>query len=106
MRDLGGNEFHPTEMYDLINRMIVTEHPFEVKEILDTPQVIFFDYDGNVIGDAICHMGSYGHEKGLLEIMGLDIDEEEAGDSVIGYLTAKEVVDHYINALELLSGRA
>lgn len=101
MKDTYGNEFHPTEMYKLINMLIVMCAPFKVKEHLDTPQVIFYDWNGNVIGDAICHEGSYGHERGLLEIMGLDIDEAEVGDSVLGYLTAKDVVDHYIHWREL-----
>lgn len=104
MKDHYGNEFHPTEMYDLINRLIVMGVPFKVKELLDTPQVIFYDWIGQVVGDAICHEGSYGHEQGLLEIMGLDINEEEVGDSVIGYLTSEEVVDHYIHWRELHDG--
>lgn len=39
--------------------------------------------------DAICHEGSYGHERGLIEVMGLPQCE---GD-VIGYLTAEEVLE-------------
>lgn len=38
--------------------------------------------------DAICHNGSYGHERGLIEVMGLP----QCGDDVIGYLTAEEVL--------------
>jgi hypothetical protein len=38
--------------------------------------------------DAICHDYSYGHENGLLEIMGLP----QCNDDVIGYLTAKEIL--------------
>lgn len=49
-------------------------------------------YDGLQIRcddwDAICHRGSYGHEKGLIEVMGLP----QCNDDVIGYLTAKEVL--------------
>lgn len=106
MKDFYGNEFHPTEMYNLINQLIMMGVPFKVKEILDTPQVIFCDWNGEIIGDAICHEGSYGHEMGLLEIMGLDIDEAEVGDSVLGYLTAEEVVNHYIHWRELHDGEA
>ena len=106
MKDTYGNEFHPTEMYDLINRLIVMGVPFKVNEFLDTPQVIFYDWEGHRIGDAVCHTGSYGHEMGLLEIMGLDIDEEEVGDEVLGYLNAEEVVDHYIHWRELHDGEA
>ena len=41
--------------------------------------------------DAICHYGSYGHEDGLLEIMG-DLVTKEDGDSVVGFLTADDVI--------------
>lgn len=51
-------------------------------------------YDLNLRSwDAVCHPGSYGFEKGLLEIYG-DIltDEDLAMDSVVGYLTAENVI--------------
>ena len=38
--------------------------------------------------DAICHNYSYGHERGLIEVMGLP----QGGNDVIGYLTAAEVL--------------
>lgn len=38
--------------------------------------------------DAVCHKNSYGHENGLIEIMGLP----QCNDDVIGYLTAEEVL--------------
>lgn len=46
----------------------------------------------NAEWDAICNPGSYGYEQGLLEIMGDLVDEEKDGDSVVGYLTAEDVV--------------
>jgi hypothetical protein len=42
-----------------------------------------------LICDAVCHSGSYGHEEGLLEIMGLTHND----DSVEGWLTSEEVFD-------------
>lgn len=51
----------------------------------------FFDGLQIVVGDdwdAICHSGSYGHEKGLIEVMGLP----QCEDDVIGWLTAEEVL--------------
>lgn len=101
MKDFFNNEFHPAEMYKLINLLIQRKVNFEVQENFDTPMVIFLNADGHRFGDAICHRGSYGHERGLLEIMGLDITEEEYGDAVLGYLTAEEVLEHLDNALEL-----
>ena len=41
--------------------------------------------------DAICHYGSYGYEEGLIEIYG-DIVVAEDGDSVLGFLTAEDVI--------------
>ena len=42
--------------------------------------------------DAICQKGSYGCEQGLLEIYGEIVDEEKDGDTVVGYLTAEDVI--------------
>lgn len=43
--------------------------------------------------DVICHKGSYGYDRGLLEIMGSLITEEEAEeDNVVGWLTADDVI--------------
>lgn len=42
--------------------------------------------------DAICHRGSYGYEQGLLEIYGNLVDYETDGDSVVGWLTADDVI--------------
>ena len=43
--------------------------------------------------DAICQYGSYGYEEGLLEIMGDIVDVKAVGDTVEGWLTAKEVIE-------------
>ncbi len=48
---------------------------------------------GKYLWDAICHTGSYGCEKGLLEIMGNIVDETKDGDSIVGYLTAADVIE-------------
>lgn len=45
----------------------------------------------NCVMDAVENAGSYGHEKDLLEIMGLLTPEEADYDSVAGYLTAENV---------------
>ena len=93
MKDFLGNEFHPVEMYKLINMLIQDgSHKFTVEEFMDTPCVRFQDDAGHDIGDAICHSGSYGHENGLLEIMGLGICVKNDGDDVKGWMTAEEVI--------------
>ena len=55
---------------------------FEIYSFFDGLQILC---DG---WDAICHNGSYGHERGLIEVMGLP----QCNDDVIGYLTAEEVL--------------
>lgn len=87
IKDFFGNEFSPTEMYKLINLLINAKIPFEVVELYDTPQVCY-PSNSSRICDAVCHSGSYGHEQGLLEIMGLSTDPD---DDIEGYLTAEEV---------------
>lgn len=53
-------------------------------------QIIVTTEKGKRLWDAVCGYGSYGFEDGLLEIMG-DI-VPEGGDSVLGYLTADDVL--------------
>lgn len=67
---------------------------FEFREIFNGGQIIVYEKDSKIkrAWDAICHDGSYGRERGLLEVMG-DLVNEEAGDGVEGYLTAKEVLE-------------
>lgn len=55
-------------------------------------QINVFGSDGNIAWDVICHRGSYGFEQGLLEIYGKLVDEEKDGDSVVGWLTAEDVI--------------
>ena len=55
-------------------------------------QIVVYDDHNRRIWDAVCHFGSYGHEPGLLEIMGVIVDEVEDGDTVVGWLTADDVI--------------
>ena len=57
---------------------------FKMQSFFDGIQIVVGDFDW----DAICHSGSYGHEKGLIEVMGLP----QCQDDVIGYLTAEDVL--------------
>lgn len=56
------------------------------KEILDWHQIRVYEYDIQV-WDVVCHYGSYGSERGLLEGAG----EIFSGD-VEGHLTADDVI--------------
>lgn len=51
--------------------------------------------NGKVLCDAVEHTLSYGNEEDLLEIMGGLTEEEQENDSVLGYLTAKEVFKRF-----------
>ena len=57
---------------------------FKMWSFFDGIQIVVGDFDW----DAICHSGSYGHENGLIEVMGLP----QCQDDVIGYLTAEDVL--------------
>jgi len=46
--------------------------------------------------DAICNRGSYGFEQGLLEIYGDIVDVHRDHDSVVGWLTAKDVIERMV----------
>lgn len=52
-------------------------------------QIIVYE-EGRKAWDAVWNTGSYGREKGLLEIMG---DIVETGDTVEGWLTAHEIIE-------------
>lgn len=81
------------KLIDLLNNC-VDPVPFEITTNHGRPQVWFPSKDDPVC-DAICHWASYGHQDGLIEIMGLT----KNNDTVEGYLSAWEVfariVDYY-----------
>jgi len=55
-------------------------------------------YPNNIIRECsvICNPMSYGHEEGLLEIMGLLTKEENEDDDVVGWLTAEDVFNRIV----------
>ena len=83
----------------LISRRIMFERFDEEEEIdengrwvqLDRHQICVPEEGENCRWDAVCHRGSYGWECDLLEICG-EIVTEEDGDTVVGYLTAEDVI--------------
>lgn len=60
-------------------------------------QVIVYDDEDNRLWDAVINKGSYGRDRGLLEIMGTIVDKfpsnYSGGDDVIGWLTADEILE-------------
>lgn len=82
------------------------EHGFYYKRIdkndegvfgIDRHQIIVYETaectEECMLWDAVCQYGSYGYEDGLLETMGVIVDEDECGDTVEGYLTADDVIE-------------
>lgn len=66
---------------------------FEFNTIYDGGIIIVLDDNDNRIWDAICHSGSYGHEKLSLEIIGNIVNKTLSGeDDVEGYLTAGDIL--------------
>ena len=58
-------------------------------------QIVILTRHNERLCDAVYHFGSYGHEQGLIEIMGALTYEEYENDSVLGYLTADEVFERF-----------
>ena len=62
-------------------------------------QVIVYDNEGNRLWDAVINKGSYGSERGLLEVMGqaivdkISLSEDTENIDVIGWLTADEILE-------------
>ena len=71
---------------------------FKMQSYFDGIQIVVGDFDW----DAICHSGSYGHENGLIEVMGLP----QCQDDVIGYLTAEDVLKMVDEIRPIQIGRA
>jgi predicted fused transcriptional regulator/phosphomethylpyrimidine kinase len=82
------------------------KHGFDYKRIDREPEQVEFDGrmiptsmgrhqiivygDNGIMFDAICHIGSYGYEQGLLELMG---DIVQVNDTVEGWLTADDIIE-------------
>lgn len=94
------SELDKLEKYLLDHR--ITYERYEVHEEWDGSAGLTFVMDRHQIcvpeegeacrWDAICQRGSYGYEAGLLEIYGEIVDEATDGDSVVGWLTAEDVI--------------
>lgn len=70
--------------------MVCDENRRSIK--MDRHQICVPEEGKNCRWDAICHTGSYGCELGLLEIYGELVDEQDDGDSAVGFLTAEDVI--------------
>lgn len=81
-----------SEMNKLAHMLAVTCIPYEVvKQTMYGTFKICYPAEVGCICDVVCNPASYGHQDGLLEIMGLLTPDERKMDSVIGWLDADEV---------------
>lgn len=64
---------------------------FERYSFLGGDQIYVFNDKGEYFFDAICNRYSLGHQKGLLEIMGSIVKNEDVRE-VEGYLSAEEIL--------------
>lgn len=87
------------EMRKLVKLLDEAKIPYEKNVDFDNCLQLIYPNQEQRISDVICNNYSYGHEKGLLEIMGL-VDIDKVGDSVEGHLTAADVFsrwqEHYL----------
>ena len=65
--------------------------PHEKREFLGGWRICYPN-NAEVVCSVIEHDGSYGREEDRLEIMGLLTADEEKYDSVVGHLTAEDVL--------------
>lgn len=87
------NKTYMTELSKLATGLVIKGIPFKFKKLHDGYQIIATHSENCNGWDAICHSFSYGHEVGLLEIMGVIVDlNKTGGDSVEGWLTAEEIL--------------
>lgn len=90
------NKTYMTELSKLATSLVIKGIPFKFKKLHDGYQIIVANlkHGNEWEWDAICHSGSYGHETGLLEIMGTIVDlDKTCGDEVEGWLTAKDILE-------------
>ena len=74
------------ELSKLATGLVLRGIPFEFKPVYNGGQILVHNA---LTWDVICHSGSYGHNCGLLELMG---DIVLGGDDVEGWLTAEDIL--------------
>lgn len=99
---MGGNGSPDGNVYNSIhqlhNMLEEANIPHRIRRLMDGYQILYYGKDpileqNNALGsrcDVIEHMGSYGHEKDLLEVAGCIVGDD-INDTVEGFLTAEEV---------------
>ena len=94
------NPIYEIEINKLANLLDKANIPYDMRELWGGWQIGYPNFSEDNVSDVVCHDFSYGHEVGLLEMMGL-VNEEEVGDTVEGWLTAEEVFERWQNHYSL-----
>lgn len=90
------NNQYKREPIHLASMCLEHNIPFEIAELYEGFIIGYPTLrEGERVSDAICHNGSYGRHKGLLELMGLLTEEELEFDDVLGCLTAEQVFERW-----------
>lgn len=87
------------EMEKLAAGLVQRGIPFSFNTYRGGLQIIVKNDIEKLLWDAVCNDISYGHEAGLLEIMGdklVDLNKT-CGDTVEGFLTADEILERLDN---------
>jgi len=96
------NDLYSLEI-DKLDAMLTQEGIEHTKERVHDGYSIIVPNRKVWMWDVVCHSASYGHESGLLEMMGdclLTYDELKY-DSVAGYLTADDVMGRIHNMAKI-----
>ena len=87
-----------TEM-DILEQLMNKDNiPYEKRYFFNGVQICYPNVD-KFVCSAVCHDYSYGHEEGLIEILGL-VDHDEDDNGCLGWLSAAEVFERIKNHFE------
>ena len=81
-------------LHEMLNEANIP-HKVVENQIMYPSYQIVIEKDDTRLCDAVYFDGSYGYEKGLIEIMGGLTEDEREIDEVLGYLTADEVFKRF-----------
>ena len=90
------NKRTPLDMTELnkLEKMLKDAGETVKRYAIDGGAQIVIYRNGKRYWDALITKYSYGHQDGLLEIMGKPVvDEKKDGDRVAGWLTAKDIME-------------
>lgn len=82
--------YNTNELLKVMNFLTERKIEYGLRPLYDGFQLIVPADTDKWAFDVILHKGSYGHEDGLLEVMGIS---KIPCDSVEGYLTGEDVIE-------------